>query len=82
LIHKVEKALLEALVYAGCVLSEFDYKRPIVLSATASNKADNLRLIKDTIMSLVRLVCMLNKALETLSEDDKGELSNQVGCVY
>jgi hypothetical protein len=48
-----------------------------VLPRTASNKAVNLRLVKDANLVLkYRLICVLNKALETLSKDDKGRLSN------
>jgi hypothetical protein len=53
-----------------------------VLPRTASNEAVNLRLVKDANPVLkYRLICVLNKALETLSKDDKGGLSNQVGYV-
>jgi hypothetical protein len=48
-----------------------------VLPRTASNKAVNLRLVKDANLVLkYRLICVLNKALKTLSKDDKGGLSN------
>jgi hypothetical protein len=53
-----------------------------VLPGTASNKAVNLRLIRDANSVLkYRLVCVLNKALKTLSKDDKGGLNNRVGYV-
>jgi hypothetical protein len=41
-----------------------------------------LRLVKDTNSVLkYRLMYVLNKALESLSKEDKGGLSNWVGCV-
>jgi hypothetical protein len=48
-----------------------------MLPRTASNKAVNLRLVKDADPVLeYRLVCELNKALEALSKDNKGGLSD------
>jgi hypothetical protein len=53
-----------------------------VLPGTASNNAVDLRLVKDTNPVLeYRLMCVLNKALESVSKDDKGGLGDRVGCV-
>jgi hypothetical protein len=82
LIHKAEEALPDALVRPERVLPKFNYKHTIVLPRTASNKAVNLRLVKDANPVLeYRLMCVLNEALKTLSKDDKGGLGDWVGCV-
>jgi hypothetical protein len=81
-IHKAEKAPLEALVRAERVLPEFDHKHTIVLPRTVSNKAVNLCLVKDADPVLkYNLVYVLNKSVETLSKNDKGGLGDRVSCV-
>jgi hypothetical protein len=45
-------------------------------------KLFNFRLVKDANPVLkYKLMCVLNKALETLSKDDKGGLGNRVSYV-
>ena len=69
-------------MYTERVLSKLNYKHMIVLPKSASNEAVNLCLIKDANPVLeYRLVYMLNKALKTLSKNNKGGLSDQVGYV-
>jgi hypothetical protein len=54
----------------------------IVLPRMASDEAIKLCLIKHANPVVkYRLVCMLNKALKTLSKDNKSGLSDWAGCV-
>jgi hypothetical protein len=53
-----------------------------VLARTAGDEAVDLCLVEDADLILAdRLVCELNKSVETLSKEDKGGLSNRVRCV-